>query len=68
VLPCWQALSDEDPEALSEERRLFYVACTRAKDRLILTHALERGGCDTGGPSRFLREAGLAAASHSLAA
>ena len=68
VLPCWQALSDQDPEALCEERRLFYVACTRAKDRLILTRALARGGRDTGGPSRFLHEAGLASAPHSLAA
>jgi DNA helicase-2/ATP-dependent DNA helicase PcrA len=66
VLPCWQTLADQDPEALCEERRLFYVACTRAKDRLILTHALARGGRDTGGPSRFLHEAGLAAAPYSL--
>jgi DNA helicase-2/ATP-dependent DNA helicase PcrA len=68
VLPCWQALADSDPEALCEERRLFYVACTRAKDRLILTHAHSRGGRDTGGPSRFLREAGLLDAPSSLAA
>jgi len=27
----------QTPEALCEERRLFYVAATRAKDRLILT-------------------------------
>lgn len=39
VLPCWQALSDPDRDALCEERRLFYVACTRAKDTLILAHA-----------------------------
>jgi DNA helicase-2/ATP-dependent DNA helicase PcrA len=68
VLPCWQALASPDPEALCEERRLFYVACTRAKDRLILTHARERGGRDTGAPTRFPHEAGLTTASRSLAA
>jgi ATP-dependent exoDNAse (exonuclease V) beta subunit len=42
-----------------EERRLFYVALTRAKKRLTITHANERG---TGAmkssrmPSRFLSE------------
>jgi superfamily I DNA/RNA helicase len=36
----------------AEERRLFYVAMTRAKDRLYICH--ERGK-----PSRFLDEAGL---------
>ena len=46
------------PERLAEERRLFYVAATRAKDRLLITHAAERGGRPTGGPSRFLAEAG----------
>lgn len=68
VLPCWQALQDPDPEALCEERRLFYVACTRAKDTLVLTHARVRAGRQTGGPSRFLAEAGLAGASTPLAA
>ena len=57
-----------DREQLAEERRLFYVACTRAKDQLILTHAATRGGRPTGGPSRFLREAGLIDLSQALAA
>jgi DNA helicase II / ATP-dependent DNA helicase PcrA len=35
------------------------IAATRAKDRLLITHAAERGRRPTGGPSRFLREAGL---------
>ena len=48
-----------DPEDLDEERRLFYVAATRAKDQLVLTRAHVRGGRATGGPSRFLAEAGL---------
>ena len=48
-----------DPEDLDEERRLFYVAATRAKDRLVITRCRVRGGRPTGGPSRFLAEAGL---------
>jgi len=59
LLPHWRSMGSEDPEALCEERRLFYVAATRAKDRLILTHVRTRGGRDTAGPSRFLYEAGL---------
>ena len=48
-----------DPEDLEEERRLFYVAATRAKDHLVLTRCHVRGGRATAGPSRFLAEAGL---------
>lgn len=47
---------------LEEERRLFYVAMTRAKDGLYLTRALDYGGKQTRRPSRFLIELGLAAA------
>ncbi|KAF7598004.1 MAG: hypothetical protein CGU28_15100 [Candidatus Dactylopiibacterium carminicum] len=46
-----------DPENLAEERRLFYVALTRAKDRLFLTRARERswrGQRRTPPPSPFL--------------
>ncbi|MFC1574637.1 ATP-dependent helicase [Gemmatimonadota bacterium] len=32
----------DDPEALEEERRLFYVGITRAEDKLYLTHARQR--------------------------
>jgi DNA helicase-2/ATP-dependent DNA helicase PcrA len=28
LLPSWQSLASPDPEALCEERRLFYVAAT----------------------------------------
>jgi DNA helicase II / ATP-dependent DNA helicase PcrA len=42
LLPSWRSLSSPDPGRL-EERRLFYVAATRAKDRLLITHAAERG-------------------------
>jgi DNA helicase-2/ATP-dependent DNA helicase PcrA len=68
LLPSWRALASPDPEQLAEERRLFYVACTRAKDRLALTHAGTRGGRLTGGPSRFLTEAGLTNRNRALAA
>ncbi len=47
--------SEGDPH-LEEERRLFYVACTRAKDRLYLTGAEDVGGARKKKPSRFLVE------------
>jgi DNA helicase-2/ATP-dependent DNA helicase PcrA len=59
LLPSWRSLASPDPNQLEEERRLFYVAATRAKDRLLITHAATRGSRPTGGPSRFLTEAGL---------
>jgi DNA helicase-2/ATP-dependent DNA helicase PcrA len=59
LLPSWRSLSSPDPGRLEEERRLFYVAATRAKDRLLITHAAERGRRETGGPSQFLYESGL---------
>ena len=68
LLPSWRSLGSPDPERLAEERRLFYVAATRAKDRLLITHAAERGRRPTGGPSRFLAEAGLEQPARSLAA
>ncbi|MGB8878848.1 MAG: ATP-dependent helicase [Solirubrobacteraceae bacterium] len=68
LLPSWRSLGSPDPGRLEEERRLFYVAATRAKDRLLITHAAERGRRPTGGPSRFLCEAGLHGATETLAA
>ncbi len=59
LLPSWRSLAADTDEQLWEERRLFYVAATRAKDRLLITHTHARGGRATGGPSRFLVEAGL---------
>lgn len=38
----WGTATPDDEAALAEERRLFYVAMTRAKDRLFLTRAKER--------------------------
>jgi DNA helicase-2/ATP-dependent DNA helicase PcrA len=68
LLPSWRSISSPDPERLAEERRLFYVAATRAKDRLLITHVAERGRRPTRGPSRFLTEAGLQQTPSSLAA
>jgi ATP-dependent DNA helicase UvrD/PcrA len=68
LLPSWRALESPDDEDLAEERRLFYVAATRAKDTLVITRAHVRAGRATGGPSRFLFEAGLLAAPANLAA
>ena len=44
---------------LQEERRLFYVALTRARDGLYLTRADDYSGKTTRRPSRFLIELGL---------
>lgn len=56
--PSPQSLNRE--ENLEEERRLFYVACTRAKDFLFLVYPLLTEGYTTRAvlrkPSRFLRE------------
>lgn len=55
VFPHARSLSD--PEGLEEERRLAYVGCTRAQDRLYLCHADHRtlwGGTSYNPPSRFL--------------
>jgi DNA helicase-2/ATP-dependent DNA helicase PcrA len=49
--------SFDEPEAMDEERRLFYVGITRAKDRLYLLRALRRGGrgyAEDTFPSRYL--------------
>lgn len=46
-------------ELLMEERRLFYVACTRARQRLVVT-AVASAEDDGEQPSRFLDELGVA--------
>ena len=54
------ARSLESNEAIEEERRLFYVAVTRAKDELYLTYPMLRLNAGYGEmlqrPSRFLGE------------
>ncbi|MDW8394455.1 MAG: 3'-5' exonuclease [Chitinophagales bacterium] len=52
-------LSQNSREELEEERRLFYVAVTRAQQKLFLSHAAARyryGELQYNEPSRFLRE------------
>ncbi|MBL8030063.1 MAG: UvrD-helicase domain-containing protein [Candidatus Doudnabacteria bacterium] len=44
---------------LQEERRLFYVAVTRAKNKLFLSWAKDYGGSRTKKPSQFLVETSL---------
>ncbi|MGN0034417.1 MAG: 3'-5' exonuclease, partial [Coriobacteriales bacterium] len=51
----------DEPGAVEEERRLAYVAITRARERLFLTHARSRslyGKTQHNGASRFLSETG----------
>ncbi len=50
-------------ELLLEERRLFYVACTRASERLVVT-AVKSPDDDGEQPSRFLDELGVADMEH----
>ena len=60
VLPLhWGKAEDVAPEELGEERRLFYVGMTRAKDRLVLSRALKRlwrGRVHAQAPSPFLAD------------
>ena len=49
--------SQDDSEAMAEERRLFYVGLTRAEDRVILLRAFRRrtrGTSNLTDPSRYL--------------
>jgi DNA helicase II / ATP-dependent DNA helicase PcrA len=50
--------SVDDPKELEEEARLFYVACTRAKDHLFITYPMEvferEMGVVLSKPTRFL--------------
>ncbi|GAB4111162.1 MAG: UvrD-helicase domain-containing protein [Roseiflexaceae bacterium] len=53
------ARSTDDRDALDEERRLFYVGATRAKDRLYLLYAMRRASFGRTQPatkSRFLAD------------
>jgi len=57
VLPYFKAIGNEDE--MCEERRLFYVGMTRAKDLLLLTGARKRrlyARLQDQEPSRFLRD------------
>lgn len=55
ILP--HSRSFDDPESMEEERRLFYVGITRAKDKLYLIRSIQRGGRGSQEetfPSRYL--------------
>ena len=52
-------MCSETPEELEEERRLFYVALTRARKEVVLTFATSRfrwGNMTYNRPSRFIKE------------
>lgn len=52
-------MAGDSPRALEEERRLFYVAITRAEDHCFLSYAKSRyryGKMEFGNPSRFLKD------------
>ena len=64
VLPLSRAVNSADPNELEEERRLMYVAVTRAKEKLTLTRPSSRFSFETRRTegtveSRFIKEAGL---------
>ncbi|MFN8387797.1 MAG: UvrD-helicase domain-containing protein [Anaerolineales bacterium] len=55
ILP--HSRSFDNPESMEEERRLFYVGITRAKDKLYLLRSIQRGGRGSQEetfPSRYL--------------
>ncbi|MCM0718515.1 exodeoxyribonuclease V subunit gamma [Parabacteroides sp. W1-Q-101] len=53
------SMSKDNPRAVEEERRLFYVAITRAEENCVLTYAKSRfrnGQSAMCSPSRFLKD------------
>ena len=59
LLPISRSLEDETGESLEEERRLFYVGITRAKEKVYLSWAAYRrrfGNILDSGPSNFLAD------------
>lgn len=64
VLPLSRAYNSTDPNELEEERRLMYVAATRAKEELFLSRPTTKFNFESRRaegtiPSRFLKEAGI---------
>jgi DNA helicase-2/ATP-dependent DNA helicase PcrA len=49
--------ADRKAQSVAEERRLFYVACTRARRRLVLSHSTDHGKAKPWKRSPFLTEA-----------
>ena len=59
LFPSGMALNSDDPDAVEEERRLFYVGITRAKEKLYLSAARQRmmhGTTNFNPISRFVKE------------
>jgi DNA helicase-2/ATP-dependent DNA helicase PcrA len=59
LFPHQRSLNEEGGKGLEEERRLAYVALTRAKNRMVISHTAARrmwGQYLPGVPSRFLQE------------
>ena len=59
IFPHFLSLRSKTDNELEEERRLFYVSMTRAKERLYISNAEQRslfGKTVTNNPSRFLKE------------
>ena len=59
IFPHQNSIFDSDGSGLEEERRLAYVAITRARERLYLSHAHARsiyGSTQHNPPSRFIGE------------
>jgi len=54
-----EPLTDSKDAHIEEERRLFYVAMTRAKQELYLSSAKDYGGVRAKKVSQFIEEAGL---------
>ncbi|OAB49025.1 ATP-dependent helicase [Mycoplasmopsis gallinarum] len=61
IFPHYKVLLSDDENSLEEERRLAYVAITRAKDRLFISDS--RGALNINQkekkPSRFIKEMGI---------
>lgn len=56
IIPSWRCESEKD---IQEERRLFYVAMTRAKENLVISSTkttLQRGRCAHARPSQFISQ------------
>lgn len=59
LIPHGRSVEEDNPESLEEERRLFYVGITRAREELVLTVSEARrqfGKSVPAEPSRFLSE------------
>ena len=59
LFPHSRSLKEDGGKGLEEERRLAYVGLTRARKKVVISHAVSRqihGGWQTRAPSRFIEE------------